>query len=56
MDYCVGGVSGLQNKTHTLLARLYHGETALTATDKLTFKTTFSYGDAGPDASDASKD
>jgi hypothetical protein len=50
MDYCVGGVAALTDKTHTLEARLYHGETELSAFDTLTFKTTFSYKDAAADA------
>jgi len=59
MDYCAGGVPAIDNKTHTLKAQLWHGTTALTqstATNQITFKTTFSAEggtDAGPEPADA---
>jgi hypothetical protein len=42
MDYCAGLAMALDNKTHTLKAQLWHGETVLPASDQITFKTTFS--------------
>ena len=56
MDYCVGGVDALIDKTHALKAQLFHGETPLSVTATTAFKTTFDFRDAGADAADATTD
>ena len=54
MDYCVGLAMALDNKTHTLKAQLWHGAMVLTASDQITFKTTFS-AEGGAPATDAAE-
>jgi hypothetical protein len=50
MDYCLGGIFLLDNKTHTVSAELWRGETKLDVSDQITIRTTFDAGDAGLDA------
>jgi hypothetical protein len=51
MDYCLGGILGIDNRTHTLKAELWHGETPLGIADEIRFKTTFRADmDGGADA------
>jgi hypothetical protein len=53
MDYCASGVPALDDKDHTMVAQLYHGETPLmnaagaTITDQIVFHTTWSDAAAG---------
>jgi hypothetical protein len=66
MDYCVGGIDAVNDKSHTLQAQLWHGGTRITtptATDTISFHTYFSDGgadatadaviDSPPDAAEA---
>jgi hypothetical protein len=51
LDYCVGGVSAIDGRSHVLRAELWHGDQPLSISQQLTFRTTFRRDDGGADAS-----